>query len=203
MNHQHLPNFLSKNASTRLFHLCQEQNYEQGRIEIYGKQVLEPRLTAWFGTEAYTYSKKKMMPQEMPAAFQKLAEHLQTYILNELGQEVVFNSLLINQYRDGTDYVSWHADDEAELGRKPIIASISLGVSRDFLVKPKAHPEERLRFTLNHGDLFLMYENFQDKFLHALPPRLKVKEPRFNLTFRSIQPCTSNTLPKQSRPKKA
>jgi len=105
-----------------------------------------------------------------------------------------FNSVLLNLYRSGEDGVSWHADDEAELGLWPVIASVSLGAERQFQFKPKT-PASRCshRFVLPAGSLLLMGEGIQNRWLHQLTKVKDLKEPRINLTFRRIVGSTANS----------
>jgi alkylated DNA repair dioxygenase AlkB len=99
--------------------------------------------------------------------------------------EAAFNSVLLNKYRDGNDTVGWHSDDERELGRNPIIASLSLGIARDFILRHKYKPNE-LKIQLRHGSLLIMRGHTQEYWKHALPRRKRITEPRINLTFRAI-----------------
>jgi alkylated DNA repair dioxygenase AlkB len=103
-----------------------------------------------------------------------------------------FNSLLLNYYRNGTDAMGWHADDEAELDPLAAIASLSLGASRTFRFKPKARScepgsQKTISIELNHGDLLIMDYPTQQHWLHAIPRRLRIKEARLNLTFRVVK----------------
>lgn len=98
-----------------------------------------------------------------------------------------FNSALVNLYRDGQDTVGWHADDEAELGPKPVIASVSLGAERVFMLRHRELPEfKNYRVILPPGSLLIMGGAAQRHWLHSLPRRAGVKAPRINLTFRLI-----------------
>ena len=95
------------------------------------------------------------------------------------------NSVLINGYRDGHDSVSWHADDEKELGDDPVIASFSFGSQRKFQIKPKEKSDKRrFMYTLNHGSVIVMTDSFQKHWLHQVPKEPKIKSLRINLTFR-------------------
>jgi alkylated DNA repair dioxygenase AlkB len=97
-----------------------------------------------------------------------------------------FNSVLLNYYRDQQDSMGWHSDDEAELGSAPIIASLTLGASREFAFKHKTRKELRYKIKLSHGSLLVMQGTTQAHWLHAIA---KEKEPigaRINLTFRRI-----------------
>uniref|UniRef100_A0A7N1A3C6 Fe2OG dioxygenase domain-containing protein n=1 Tax=Kalanchoe fedtschenkoi TaxID=63787 RepID=A0A7N1A3C6_KALFE len=120
-----------------------------------------------------------------------------------------FNSVLLNRYKGGGDYVSWHADDEKLYGLTPEIASLSFGCEREFLLrkkKPKAALQgqgktaaeeplsKRLKsntidqhsFNLKHGSLLVMRGYTQRDWLHSVPKRAKATETRINLTFRLI-----------------
>ena len=97
-----------------------------------------------------------------------------------------FNGCLINLYRDGNDCMGWHADDEKELDEKACIASLSLGVKRDFFLKHRKGLEKEC-FPLGNGDLLIMQPECQKYWIHCLPKRRKVKELRINLTFRKYR----------------
>ena len=101
--------------------------------------------------------------------------------------EIKFNSVLLNEYPDGEVGMGWHSDDEKELGTDPIIASLSFGANRDFIFKHKTDRSiENVKLHLKSGSLLLMLGSTQHYWKHSLPKRLKVKEPRINLTFRNI-----------------
>ena len=101
-----------------------------------------------------------------------------------------FNSLLLNLYRDGRDSIGFHADDEPELGRNPVVASVSLGAVRKFILK---HPgsNERLTFDLAHGSLLVMAGTCQHHWRHAVPKTAAAVGERINLTFRNLLPISS------------
>jgi alkylated DNA repair dioxygenase AlkB len=100
--------------------------------------------------------------------------------------KVRFNSLLLNQYRDGQDGVAWHADDEPELGVRPIIGSLSFGAIRKFQLRLKDNPSEKREIEIGSGDLVVMSGNTQASWLHQVPKTSRVVGPRINLTFRQI-----------------
>lgn len=153
--------------------------WNQESIRLFGKEVLQPRLTAWMGTEAYTYSGRKYTPKALPA----LVEYLRVQLQETFGDS--FNSVLGNLYRNGKDSVSWHADDEKELGREPVIASLSFGASRTFAIRQNSS-RQRWDYTLNHGDLLIMSGRSQLYFQHSVPKTKQPVGPRINLTFRNI-----------------
>ncbi len=96
-----------------------------------------------------------------------------------------FNSVLCHLYRDGRDAMGWHADNEAELGPRPCIASISLGATRRFLLKHRTGAH-RLGLNLPAGSLLVMAGACQQAWLHRLAPTRQALGPRINLTFRQI-----------------
>ncbi len=153
--------------------------WSQTAIRIYGRDVLQPRLTSWMGSSAYTYSGRRHEPIPMPIAISDLHQRVSAAACAR------FNSVLANQYRDGSDSVSWHADDEPELGTKPTIASLSLGATRRFKIRQRA-TGETWTLDLHHGDLLIMSGASQRDYLHAVPKTKAAIGPRINLTFRWV-----------------
>lgn len=164
---------------TQLKPLIDSIPWEQRTIKVYGKEFPQPRLTSWMGDSAYTYSGIVHLAQALPVAVKQL-KHV---VEQTTGAQ--FNSVLANLYRDGNDSVSWHSDDEIELGAEPVIASLSFGAFRDFKVRHKA-TKEITKFTLGHGDLLVMSGRSQADYQHCVPKTTKVVGPRLNLTFRLI-----------------
>lgn len=156
------------------------------RLRIFGREVDAPRLSCWIGDPeaAYRYSGTRFAPQPWPAALQPVRDRLSA------AAGVDFNSVLANLYRDGRDAMGWHSDDEPELGPRPVIASLSLGATRRFVLKarrPGADGKlERRVIELPHGSLLLMRGDTQARFRHALPRTARTVGPRINLTFRKI-----------------
>ena len=97
------------------------------------------------------------------------------------------NGVLLNYYRDGRDTMGWHADDEPELDPEAPIASLSLGASRTFRLRPRGVAAAPLDLELGDGDLLVMDPPTQRHWQHALPRRLRLREPRLNLTFRKLR----------------
>lgn len=161
--------------------------WRQESIRIGGKSVLQPRLTAWVGDPetAYTYSGLRLEPSEWPSAASALRRRLEA----ELGAP--FNSVLLNLYRDGQDAVGFHADREKELGPDPLIASLSIGATRRFVLKhAKRRDVAPLSLDLPSGSLLVMGGTLQRFWRHALVRTRSPVGPRINLTFRHIEPRT-------------
>ncbi len=155
--------------------------WESHELMMFGKSIPQPRLTAWYGDneEPYTYSGLTLQPH-------KWTEEL--LVIKKRCEEVAgirFNSMLANHYRDGSDSVSWHSDDEPELGRNPTIASISLGAERRFDLRHK-ETKETVKLNLSSGSLVLMSGECQHNWIHQIAKTKRVSEPRINLTFRVI-----------------
>ncbi len=157
--------------------------WEQHTIRLYGRTVPTPRLTAWMGDSAYRYSGIVNMPAPWPEALAELRERLRKHL------GVDFNSCLANLYRDGTDSMGYHSDDEPELGPRPTIASISLGDRRRFLLRHRT-TRERWSWDLGHGDLLVMRDESQRDYAHAVPKTSRPVGPRMNLTFRRFRLVT-------------
>ncbi len=158
-----------------------ELNWEQSEITIFGKKTPIPRLNAWYGDLPYQYSGKRFEAQAWPPELLKLKSRLQASC------GLAFNSVLINLYRDGSDSMGWHSDDEKSLGNNPQIASISLGDSRRFLLREKSNHANKYEIELGSGSLLLMLGETQKLWQHAVPRTARIKAPRMNLTFRLIK----------------
>jgi len=158
-------------------------NWQHDKLYMYGKEVYLPRYSAWYGDKdkTYTYSGLTLQPKRWNIGLLFLKEHIEkSGIAN-------FNSVLMNWYRDGEDYMNWHADAEKELGKKPTIASINFGATRRFLVRRNDDNSIKLEFLLKHGTLLIMKGELQHFWQHSVPKQKKVKQPRINLTFRTIK----------------
>ncbi|KAM4721684.1 alpha-ketoglutarate-dependent dioxygenase alkB homolog 3 [Rhinophrynus dorsalis] len=153
----------------------------------------EPRLTCWYGELPYTYSRSTMQPNPH---WHPLLTMLKDRIEEVTGHS--FNSLLCNLYRHDKDSIDWHSDDEPALGRNPVIASLSLGETRNFQMRRKPPPEEQGDFThvervhvpLDHGTLLLMEGATQEDWQHRVPKEYHDRQARINLTFRTMYPDT-------------
>ena len=161
-----------------------EIHWKQETIKLYGKVHNIPRLTAWHGEQGktYIYSGIKVEASDWTPTLLRIKKSIEEV------SEIAFNSVLLNLYRNGSDGVAWHSDDEVELGPNPIIGSVSLGEARPFKMKHKTKHEEREEIMLTHGSYLLMKGPTQHHWLHQIP---KIKNPmmgpRINLTFRVIE----------------
>lgn len=155
------------------------------RVRLFGREVDSPRLSCWMGDPGavYRYSGVRHEPHPWAEALLPIRDRL----VRETG--VAFNSALANLYRDGRDCMGWHSDDEPELGVQPVIASLSLGATRRFVLKHRRDPGRKLAFDLAHGSLLVMRGDTQGDYRHALPRTSKPVGPRINLTFRRILPA--------------
>jgi alkylated DNA repair dioxygenase AlkB len=163
--------------------LLTDPGWEVHRIRMFGREVDSPRLSRWIGDPGavYTYSRARFDPHPWPEVLAAMRCRLR----ETLG--VDFNSVLANRYRDGRDRMGWHSDDEPELGPRPVIASLSLGATRRFALKPRG-VGERLVLELPHGSLLVMAGDTQTRYRHALPATAQPVGERINLTFRQILP---------------
>lgn len=179
--------FLSqKDAEAAYEELRSDVDWQVESYVMYGREIPSPRLTAWFGDadSVYTYSGVRHEPA--PWASMPLIAGLRARVESVVGAR--FNSVLLNYYRDGRDGVAWHSDDEFELGVRPVIASLSLGVSRVFQLKHRERAElERVDIELTGGSLLVMAGDCQRSWSHRIPKRKNLRAGRINLTFRLCQ----------------
>lgn len=177
---EHRPDFLDKNEAKSLFERLQDDlAWEQRSIFMFGKSVLQPRLVALYGNTGLSYRYSGQVMQALPWT----APLLEAKAKIEGLAQTEFNMVLCNLYRDERDSMGMHADDEKELGPDPIVASVSLGSSRAFVMKHR-HTSEKKVFNLEAGDLFLMGSGVQREWMHGIPKQKQTCGPRINLTFR-------------------
>jgi alkylated DNA repair dioxygenase AlkB len=158
--------------------------WERHRLRLFGREIDAPRLSCWIGDDGatYTYSRTRFEPRPWPDALHAIRERLRV----ECGAD--FNGVLANLYRDGNDSMGWHADDEPELGVQPLIASLSLGATRRFVIRHRSNAAVRRDIELAHGSLLLMGGETQSHYRHALPKTARAVGERINLTFRRLIP---------------
>jgi alkylated DNA repair dioxygenase AlkB len=189
-------NFVPAGESGALFTaLARELPFAQRPIVVFGREVLQPRLTAWIGDPEAVYRYSNVVHEPLP--FEPTLAALRARV-SEL-TEVPFNGVLCNLYRDGDDAMGMHSDSEPELGPEPVIASLSLGAERKFVLRAKKPVEARgsapeqenaspLDLTLTDGSLLVMRGSTQREFKHGIPRQRGLSAPRMNLTFRRIIP---------------
>ena len=177
-------NFFTEPESKRFFEELQNKiSWRQDKIKMFGKELDLPRLTAWYGDEgkSYKYSGIAMNSTPWIPTLLLIKQRIEEAV------EINFNSVLLNFYRHGKDSMSWHSDDEPELGKNPVIASVSFGETRRFLLKHKYDKElEKIEVSLNNGSLLIMQGSTQHFWQHRIPKTSKKINSRINLTFRVI-----------------
>ncbi len=177
------PDFFTKTESDLYLQTMKEKiDWKQESMNMYGKQVNFPRLTAWYGDndKPYSFSGITLEPKTWNKELIAIKEKIEPL------SKVVFNSVLLNLYRSGNDSISWHTDAEKELGLNPVIASVNFGATRKFQlrhIKTKA----KLEIELAHGSLLIMQGELQHFWQHQVPKTSKVVGERINLTFRVIK----------------
>jgi alkylated DNA repair dioxygenase AlkB len=174
------PNWLdSQHADALLATAISKTPWREDMINIGGKCIPVPRLQNWFGAPntSYTYSGIRLQALEFPDWMDKV----RTAVEQVTGHR--FNRALVNYYRHGRDSVDWHADNEPELGREPLVASLSLGAERVFQLRHNK-TKERLSVSLPHGSLLLMGAGIQEHWQHRLAKVASLEQPRVNFTFR-------------------
>ena len=181
---KYIENFFNLDESQLyMSNLTQSVLWRREKIKMWGKEIVTKRRIAWYADDgkSYTYSGSTFFPSQWNNVLLQLKERVENY------SDIKFNSALLNEYPNGEVGMGWHSDDEKELGTDPIIASLSFGANRDFIFKHKTDKSiKNVKLNLKSGSLLLMLGSTQHYWKHSLPKRLKVKEPRINLTFRNI-----------------
>lgn len=174
------PAFLSREEGDQLLEqLLNTVPWQQSKVMMYEKEVLTPRLSAWFGTEPIRSGDQRPVLPWPPALLALKAKV-------EAHTGIVFDGVLLNYYRDNNDSVAWHSDKDTVPGLKTEIASVSLGEERNFDFRSKDHHRRRYSIKLQHGSLLLMKGDLQKYWEHRIAKSTKPMKARINLTFRKV-----------------
>lgn len=175
--------FTHEEADRLLDELNRGIAWQHETIQLYGQEHKLPRLTAWYGDAGRRYTYSGITVNATPwtdtllAIKQRIEQH---------SDGVIFNSVLLNLYRDGSDGVAWHSDDEKELGNTPVIGSVSFGQERPFQLRHREDKSLKYSLPLSHGSFLLMRGDTQRQWLHQIPKSARQMQPRINLTFRVV-----------------
>ena len=176
----HVPEFLDPSRAEHLFHCAlATADWQRERVVLFGRQHRVPRLTAWYGEPGavYRYGGVTRRAAPWPAFLHELAKEVSARVDRR------FNFVLVNRYRNGNDMLGWHADDEADLGSRPVIASLSVGAERMFRVRARGGGAS-VGLQLAPGSLLLMWGRSQQNYKHCAPRTAKAVGERINFTFR-------------------
>jgi len=158
-----------------------EMAWEQREIVLFGRRILQPRLIAWAGDLPYRYSGQTLEPRPFTPTLQTILARVRER------SDVPFNHVLANRYRSGDDSMGLHADDEPELGRDPLVAIVSLGVTRRLAIRPRKNQRrERHDQDMGHGALLIMGGTCQRHYVHGIPRQADAEGERISLTFRML-----------------
>lgn len=174
--------FLSREEADLLKELLLKNTpWEQRTQKMYDKTVLTPRLTAWYGdNNSYDLDGNVSGAHSWTPELLSLKERIE----QEFGYR--FNGVLLNLYRNNNDSVAWHRDKESRYGKRPVIASISLGQTRNFDFRKKDHHSSKYNLPLPHGSLLIMKGDLQENWEHRIAKSNVHMKERINLTFRLL-----------------
>ncbi|KAL6909642.1 hypothetical protein ACP4OV_001301 [Aristida adscensionis] len=202
----HVPRFVPRETAWDWFdYLDRTIPWDRPKICVFGRSSVQPRDTCYVADVGLTDLKYSGHQPDAHTwdEFPVLKDILKA--VHEALPGSHFNSLLLNRYKTGSDYVSWHADDEPLYGPTPEIASVTFGCERDFVLRKKptkskaasgsgeaatkrlkVAPQQQHSYLLKHGSLLVMRGYTQRDWHHSVPKRAKASSPRINLTFRRV-----------------
>lgn len=176
------PDFFSEKESDHFLRsLIDTIAWRQDSMNLYGKMVNFPRLTSWYGApgKIYSFSGNTLSPLPWTKQLIEIKDKINAVA------KVKFNSVLLNRYRIGSDWISWHQDNERELGKNPVIGSVNFGATRKFQIR-HLKTREKITIELKHGSLLVMAGELQHNWQHQVPKMTRQIGERLNLTFRVI-----------------
>ncbi|MCQ8127633.1 alpha-ketoglutarate-dependent dioxygenase AlkB family protein [Methylomonas rivi] len=171
----------AEDRSRFLAYFLRRHPWPDNRYTFGGRQFVLPRLQTWHADAGirYSYSNNLLVTRPWTASLLAIRAEVESRLAYR------FNSVLVNFYRDGDDFVGWHADNEPELGESPLIASLSFGAARPLAFRHKISGETG-RLVLPTGSLLLMRPAFQSQWQHSVPQDRGISAARINLTFRKV-----------------
>lgn len=155
-------------ADTLFERLVSTVAWQEREIPMYEKVLPEPRLSHWWGNGA---------TDPWPAEARAIARALH----GRYG--VKFDSLGANLYRDGSDSVAWHGDRVYREQEVAMVAVLTLGSARRFLLRPTGGGPSR-RLDPGPGDLLVMGGTCQRTWQHCVPKTARAAGPRLSVTLR-------------------
>jgi alkylated DNA repair dioxygenase AlkB len=163
----HAPGWL-RGADALFADLLATAPWQASRQELYGRVVETPRLIARWSDEPGG------------AALPPVLEEVRRLLIERY--ERPFDSVSANLYRDGRDSVAWHGDRIPRTVFNPLVATVSLGHPRRFLMRPRGGVT-RLNLTLGPGDLVVMGGTSQRTWQHSIPKTVAAG-PRISIAVR-------------------
>jgi alkylated DNA repair dioxygenase AlkB len=148
--------------------ILETRDWGQRSRQMYDQRVREPRLTA-------PWNLRSGEPLDPP-----ILEEIRVGLSQRYGRE--FDSIGFNLYRDGRDSVAWHGDRIAKEIEDPVVALVSVGEPRKFLLRPKGGGTSRT-FHLGRGDLLVTGGKTQRTWDHSVP-KVARAGPRISLAYR-------------------
>jgi alkylated DNA repair dioxygenase AlkB len=154
-------------------HLLRHAPWQQRERWMYERRVLEPRMVAGWAGEALA---------DLPVRL----EEIRLRLSERYGVE--FDSVVVNLYRDGRDGVAWHRDAEGKTLTDPVVATVSLGERRRFLLRQGLSGRHSHTFLPGEGDLLVMGGACQHDWQHTVPKVARAGA-RMSVTLRHSRPA--------------
>ncbi|CAE6385282.1 unnamed protein product [Rhizoctonia solani] len=158
-------------------------------LKVYGRDVIQSRLIAAYATDPQLTVKYSGHPVILHTDYPPALRKIQDQVEEQLG--VTFNHVMLNKYEDGSVYIGKHSDTK----ENKVIASVSLGAVRTFIMSPKTAGRnkgsksalrESKRWDLANGSLVVMQGDTQENWKHEIPKQPKTAQGRISLTFRQL-----------------
>jgi len=162
--------------------ISQELLNENPKIYIYGRECTQHRSIAFFSDESigYHYSNQLAESKKITYSLKKLLD----FINNNFAGDDKYNGILVNRYKDGTDYIGAHSDNENGLSKSSGVISVSYGATRKFRIRD-IHTKKIVKdIPTEEYSIMQMCGDFQKEFTHEVPIEKKIKEERISFTFR-------------------
>ena len=169
----YVPEFLDRETADALVReLNADTQWRADSRLMYGKRVMVPRETAGRG-------------ERMRQPWTPTLERVRAMV--ERHTRTTYDYCFLNRYRNGNDAGAWHGDRDGGRDARLVVASLSLGATRSFQLRPKKDSGLRydpIAVDVAHGDLVVMAGDTQLYWEHRVPRDPRITGERLNVTFR-------------------
>ncbi len=182
----YIENFLDNDKINKVVDLIKRTEFKEEIIKMFGKEITAPRMTCSFGDEGltYSYARKKETCKKWTEEMKELRDLVFNKSKEYGDNEDPFNFVLLNYYKNNSDYIGPHSDNEKDIIEESTIASLSIGSERKFIF---IRDKEKITLKLKNGSLLLMTGKTQQFYKHTLPKEKNKCGKRYNFTFRHLK----------------
>lgn len=193
----YIPGFFHYKSKRTIKKLKNVEYYsdEKSKVFVGGRWVNIPRKQMAYGDPGimYSFNQISVAAKIWPKWLKRIRDQIVNFMIEHKILKDIDPSLsycLVNYYENGNNYIGWHHDSTTGMNiinKEQFIVSVSFGESRDFILRRADDFNKKCKINLCDGDLLIIRGKTNKYWQHSVPKRLKIKDKRWNLTFRFLE----------------